>query len=191
MLPMSHLARLGLMVAGLLGWAVSASAQPVQYEELLGFKIETSMAAVLTSRVDGQVVVSRVLYRNTLEVRADGALKYEFTSGFRIHDEPYKTRAWSGSATLGKPFPFRDGQAVWIFENESFMRLRTLDEGGAQTIFKITRSDTGFTCQHEVRYATEVGVGKLAIAGKSTASGKRLEVISEKPTSTSCRISKL
>jgi hypothetical protein len=162
------------------------AAQPIAYSELVGATIDTTVVTMQTFRFSDEVRTTRVVYRATTRLGAGDRVQHSLTVSFKAGDGTTKSRSWSADTTLGKPHTFRDGHAIWIFKDDALIRLRTLAEGGAQSAVKIARGDKKFTCTVEWNHAREVGVGKMT--SNSTAAGHRIEILSEKPVSSDCRL---
>ena len=179
-----------LTLAVLLVLAGQAHAQTLTFDELVGARFEVKIEAARTDRAGGEVRQQHVVYRHTVQPEPNNRVQYSqtFTFTFNRPGRQTVTRSWSGNVVLGVPYAFRDGQRVWIFENDALISLRTLDEGGSKLVIRAARTAEGFTCQAALDYAREIGVGK--ITSNNSISGKRVDILSEKQLSSDCRVSR-
>lgn len=176
-------------VAILLALSANASvAQSLTFAELAGRKIDGKIVVSQTTRVEHKEYSHRAIYNIVVHAGVDNQVRYSQTNTRLQAGHAAKSRTWTASAKLGEPHPFRDGHAIWVFENNTLVRLRTMDQGGVKVIFRFSRNTDGLSCGFEINNASEVGVGKLTTG--SSISGKMVEILSEKQLSTECQVSK-
>jgi hypothetical protein len=98
----------------------------------------------------------------------------------------------SGTFTLGKPGKTTGGDDVlWILSDNSLVRLRVYGggSGGGQILrIGLRRGADGLHCTFSMPFAREKGAG--AIRKGSAVDGVPIEILSWKPVSTSCQVSK-
>lgn len=179
------------VTAALLAFSpLAAAAQPVTLESLAGLRIDGAIHVTRNVRFPDRTFSQRTTYSYSVQPGPANRISHSQTNTYAHPDGKAPLRqSWSGAAALGVPHSFRDGQAVWIFEDSSLVRLRTLGEGGAKLVIKLTRGAGGdLTCTIRTDFAREDGVGKLV--STSTTNGQRMQILSEKPLSSECRVSR-
>src|SRR5262245_1747532 len=103
-----------------------ASAQEVTFADLQGLEIRATVIQQRQQRSDGVVGSHRA--RQELFVGIGPGDKIRHTQVVNISSpKGDSSKTHTAEFELGKPRPFRDGQAVWVFANGELRRLRTLD----------------------------------------------------------------
>jgi len=169
--------------------APQAAAQSPSLADLEGRSVEASVTEMRTVRADGKTGQHRA-NQNLKLILQGGSIRYTLTITIhRIQKGDSDTRSHSAKATLGQPHRFRDGQAVWVFEDGSLNLLRVQNEGGTLWKLILAKSADAVTCQASRAFAREDGVGGLATT--STNFGKkRVEFLGSKVVASSCRVTK-
>jgi hypothetical protein len=183
--------KLWSVVVGASAVAAPAWGQPVTFADLQGATIEASVVHHQVRRRDGQVVSgeTRQTWRTVI---GPGDTIHSTSSNTAYGPRGSRSSApRSGSFTLGKPRPVSDlggGHAVWAFTNGTLNYLRTYRAaGGYKRTFSFTRSGAGLTCTIRTAFAREDGVGNIDF---ESPMGGRVEILSSKQVSSSCRVSK-
>jgi hypothetical protein len=185
------LGRMGLALAlGLI--ATPAWSQPVTFADLQGATIEAVVVMQQLRRSGGQTHSgeSRQTWRTVI---GPGDTIQSTSSTTASSPRGTRTSApRTGSFTLGKPRAVSDlggGDAVWVFTNGTLNYLRTYrGAGGYKRTFTFARRAGGLTCTVRTAFARESGVGDIEL--ESPVSGSRVEILSSKQVSSSCRVSK-
>lgn len=92
-------------------------------------------------------------------------------------------------AELNKPTKWQHGEMVFVFENESLIRLQTFNKGGRKITISFKRSPSGLTCGVVAPFSKEEGAGS-AVDTTSQTTKQRIEILSAKTISSSCRVAK-
>lgn len=92
-------------------------------------------------------------------------------------------------AELNKPTRWQHGEMVFVFENQSLVRLQTFNKGGRKITISFKRSPTGLTCSVEAPFSKEQGTGG-GVDTTSQTTRDRIEILSAKTTASSCRVAK-
>ena len=93
------------------------------------------------------------------------------------------------SAELNKPTKWQHGEMVFVFENDSLVRLQTFNKGGRKITISFRKSPSGLTCSVEAPFSKEEGAGS-AVDTTSQTTRQRIEILSAKTISSSCRVAK-
>jgi hypothetical protein len=171
--------------------ATPAWSQPVTFADLQGATIEATIVSHQVRRRDGQILSgeSRQTWRTVI---GPGDAIQSTTSTTASSERGTRTSApRTGSFTLGKPRPVSDlggGHAVWAFTNGTLNYLRTYKgAGGYKRTFTFSRGASGIACTIRTAFARETGVGRIDM---ESPFGDRVEILSSKQVSSSCRVSK-
>jgi hypothetical protein len=78
---------------------------------------------------------------------------------------------------------------VFVFENESLVRLQTFNKGGRKITISFKRTPSGLACSVEAPFSKEEGAGN-AVDTTSQTTRQRIEILSAKTISSSCRVAK-
>jgi hypothetical protein len=92
-------------------------------------------------------------------------------------------------AELNKPTRWQHGEMVFVFENDSLIRLQTFNKGGRKITISFKKSPTGLTCSVTAPFSKEEGAGG-AVDTTSQTTKQRIEILSAKTISSSCRVAK-
>lgn len=164
------------------------AAQSITLADLDGSVIEAVIAEYRIVKSDIGTGPQRAKFVMRVAVGPGDAIKYDQTITIhRIKRGDSDTRTHNGSTKLGIPHKFRDGNAVWVLENNALTLLRTLSEGAAMWRFALKRNDKGMSCEVEKPFARENGVGGLQTT--STNFGARnVKFLSVKQESATCKV---
>ena len=166
-----------------------ALAQNVTYDDLVGWRIEGSAVLNQTTESNGRQFQGRLTQQHAITPLAGQRLRDRLRVAYDNGSGKANARDFSGESTLGRPSPFRDGMRVWLFENNTLTSLRTLGEGGGKVTVRVSRTESGFSCDYRFDYARENGKGQLE--AKSTAGpSPEARIVSAKLISKSCRVVK-
>ena len=167
-----------------------AAAQPPSLADIEGSSIEATVTEMRTVRADGKTGQQRAHLNLKLVLEGNSRVHYTLTITIhRIGKGDSDTRSHSARATLGHPHRFRDGPAVWMFEDGSLNLLRVQNEGGMLWKLILAKSAGALTCLASKAFAREDGIGGLATT--STNFGKqRVEFLASKVVASSCRMIK-
>jgi hypothetical protein len=183
--------RIGLLLAtGAIstpGWS-----QPVTFAELQGTTIEAIVVYQQVRRRGGEAFSgqSRQTWRTVI---GPGDAIQSTSSTTASGPRGTGTSApRTGSFVLGKPRAVSDlggGDAVWVFTNGTLNYLRTYrGAGGYKRTFTFARTGAGLTCRVRTAFAREDGVGRIDF--EAPVGNGRVEILSSKQISSSCRVSK-
>jgi hypothetical protein len=92
-------------------------------------------------------------------------------------------------AELNKPTRWQHGEMVFVFENESLIRLQTFNKGGRKITISFKKSPSGLTCSVTAPFSREEGAGG-AVDTTSQTTRQRIEILSARTISSSCRVAK-
>lgn len=95
----------------------------------------------------------------------------------------------SGRGKMGSAIEAKDGsgQLLWLLEGDTLTSLRVFETGGMIRKIKFEKSASGLTCTASATFAREVGAGPTK---DRAAVGGKVEILSARPTTSSCRIVK-
>jgi hypothetical protein len=179
---------------GLVGGALAASAahaQPVTFDDLKGTTIVANVVYAQTFRRlhDGQVVTNTNAQTITLKIGTgsdiDQTHVVSITAANGRHIGSTKLQA---TFTLNKPQKGKFGEVVWFFDEGKLVRLQTFASGGRRVSISFKRSGGGLGCSVDAPFAREDGAGTMQTT--AAVGGFKIEWLSVKQTSASCRIGK-
>jgi hypothetical protein len=157
--------------------------------EIAGKRLELTLVSDRIIRVNGNTKPQRAVQTTNISFSADQSFsgRYIHTVTNEVNGRmTTQSRTFNFNGQLGKPFAYRDGQAVWLLEGGSLVRLRTQEEGGTKLVVNFRRDGGSLKCTINRGYAREDGVGKLV--SSSSMSGTNVEMLESKPVSSSCRV---
>jgi hypothetical protein len=93
------------------------------------------------------------------------------------------------NAELNKPTRWQHGELIFVFENDSLIRLQTFQKGGRKITVSFKRAPSGLTCAVDAPFSKEEGAGR-GIDTQSQTTRQRIEILSVKTISSSCRVTK-
>ena len=180
-----------VLLLGICLCAEPGAAQSLSYADLAGLKVEVTIVEDPMVLVVGKTKPQRAVHQTLLSLGPGQTVQHSHTVTItqEIRGKTEKrARTWTSNATLGQPYTYRDGQRVWIFENNALTSLRTKAEGGAKLAIAFSRAGDSVSCKVDRKFAREVGVD--LIVSESSISGNRVEILSAKEVSNSCSVSK-
>jgi hypothetical protein len=176
----------GLFLA-VLSTAVLAQSQIVTLDDLQGVTIHTTNSFVGRFRNVKGEFNGGVTWKMEIKIGPGAAVKWVSTRD-RWADGPRAKTAQlvqSGAKTIGVAGAAKDGSSagLWLLEGGTLTFLRVLETGAATWKITFKKRASGLTCFSVAAVAQEVGAGPA----KHKA---RMEILSLRPTSSSCRASK-
>jgi hypothetical protein len=170
----------------MLATASPAASQPVQFAELAGKTIETTAGETRIARAKGKDRAQTARFRTVHKFGDDG--KFTLTLYVNIDDELMgkQSNQFRGASVIGKPFPFRDGQRVFVFENAQLTWMRTMGEGASIGIITLAREGVRLTCSYKTTPATEPGSRNLKVDAHGGWSEARF--FNVKQLGTTCKV---
>jgi hypothetical protein len=182
-------------LAALLGLAVApvpAQAQAVTFAELEGQTVSASFAYAQTVRLldQGRTVNNESRQTMTLAIGPGGRIAQEYKVQI-VAPNGREVGGFTGNinAELNKPTRWQHGEMVFLFENDSLIRLQTFHKGGRKITVSFKRTPSGLTCSVDAPFSKEEGAGST-VDSTSQATGRRFEILSAKTISSSCRVAK-
>lgn len=176
-----------ILLAGLF---TPVAAQTVSFDDLKGKTISMTRTEMRRIRTAARGEADQEVQQSwTITVAPSGSISTSTTVYVDNKGGRKGTRTWSASSvTLGKPYAFRDGQSVMVFDGGALNIMRTLQTGGGINKVTFSRGASGLTCMLSGGLARENGKGDVKL-GESGAVFDPAEVLSAKITGTSCRVS--
>lgn len=170
----------------------AAEAQTVTYAELEGAVVQASVTYHQVRRSDGEDVSGLVRQDWRFVIGSGERIQYESTITAFFRRGSRSSTPETGTARLGRPGQTAQhggGDGVWVFANGTLTFLRTYrGEGGYKRSIHFSRSPSGYSCTIKTAFARENGRG--AIRFTSPVDGGRVEMLSAKTVSSSCRVAK-
>jgi hypothetical protein len=177
---------------------------------ILAMPVPAQAQAVTFADLEGQTVTAQFTYGQTVKLLAAGnrvvnnesrqTMTLAIGPGDRIAQE-YRIRvvaqngrevgAFTGNikAEPNKPTKWQHGEMVFVFENGSLVRLQTFKTGGRKITVSFKRAPAGLTCSVDAPFSKEAGAGS-AIDTTSQTTKQRIEILTAKTVSSSCRVAK-
>jgi hypothetical protein len=185
----------GTALAALLGLTMlpaSAQAQAVTFADLAGQTVTANFVYAQTVRLLDQdrTVNNESRTTVTLAIGPGNHIAQEY----RIQVVAPNGREISNftgqiKAELNKPTKWQFGEMVFLFENDSLIRLQTFKKGGRKITVSFKRAPSGLACSVEAPFSKEEGAGS-GVDTTSQGNRQRIEILSAKTTASSCRVSK-
>ncbi len=189
------IAVLGSLVAfaGLLVTPALAQAQAVTFADLENHTVTASFVYAQTVRIidQGRTVNNENRQTMTLAIRPGGRIDQQYKIQIVAQNgrEVGGTTGNINNAELNKPTRWKHGDMVFVFENGSLIRLQTFNKGGRKITLAFKRTPAGLACSVEAPFSKEEGAGS-AVATTSQATRQRIEILSAKTVSSSCRVAR-
>lgn len=179
-------------LAGLLAMPPLAHGQAVTFAELEGQTITASFAYAQTVRLldQGRTVNNQSRQTMTLAIGPGGRIAQEYKIQV-VAQNGREVGGFTGhiNAELNKPTKWQHGEMVFVFENDSLIRLQTFRKGGRKITVSFKRAPSGLTCSVEAPFSKEEGAGS-AVDTTSQTNRQRIEILSAKTVSSSCRVAR-
>jgi hypothetical protein len=183
----------GLIAFGLLVMPVPARAQAVTFADLENHTVTANFTYGQTVKLleaNNRVVNNENRQTMTLTIGPGDRIGQEY----RIQIVATNGREVGGfkgniKAELNKPTKWQHGDMVFVFENSSLIRLQTFNKGGRKITVSFKRTPAGLTCSVDAPFSKEEGAGS-AVDTTSQTNRQRIEILSAKTVSSSCRVTK-
>jgi hypothetical protein len=181
-----------LVLVAVAAWPVSAAAQAVTFEDLQNQTVTASFIYAQTiRRLDDQRVLNNENRQTmTLRIGPGNKIDQEYKiqivaqNGREVGDFTGKI-----SAELNKPTHWQHGEMIFVFENNSLIRLQTFNKGGRKITIAFKRSKFGIDCSVDAPFSKEEGAGG-SIDTISQTTRQRIEILAAKTISSACRVAK-
>jgi hypothetical protein len=161
----------------------------VTSSDLVGAVMQVSVTSERVMRRDGRQFPSRYQTDWTIEFISEDTIRVTFlgtdTGPRGINKSPLE----GGTVNLGSPnktVTRGGGDQVWLFSDGALSYLRTYEGGGMKGTFSVTRTGETFVCNANVSWPREVGVPTIVM--RSFVDNAKIEIISAKQSTSSCKI---
>ena len=160
--------------------------------QLVGSAIKASVTNLQSGIKNGRKFQSPLKQDWTIELQANNTLRVTFSA---TASTP-KGNITRGPQTFVQQLeipakaavPRGGGDAVWFFDDNVLTNLRTYEGGAQRATFAVTRTGADLRCSATVVWPKEVGVPTIKL--RSLVDNAKVEIVSAKQTSSSCRIVK-
>jgi len=159
--------------------------------ELQGVTIEATVVHQQVLQRDGKQFPNQSRFDVRVSIR-DGRIEGSISPSGHNARGPYQGAVQPVSAALDKPVvsgSFGGGNGIWFVNERTLTSVLVFKGGGAfrrEIVF--SRTDKGLACTIKEVFARENGAGP--INWKSSLDGGSLTLISDRQTSSSCRVKK-
>lgn len=182
-----------IALAGVVALPVPARAQAVTFADLEGQTVTAQFTYAQTVKLleaGNRVVNNQSRQTMTLAIRPGGHIDQEYRSQI-VAENGREVGSFKGNikAELNKPTRWQHGDLVFVFENGSLIRLQTFKQGGRKINVAFKRTPAGLTCSVDAPFSKEEGAGS-AVDTTSQATKRRIEILTAKTVSSSCRVAK-
>jgi hypothetical protein len=133
----------------------------------------------------------RIEVHTEVLLSSNGAISWRVTRKVAA-DTPKGTKNFtlnrSNKGTIGVPGKVSDGSGdvIWVLDGDALLRMRTMASGGQLHRITLSRTEKGWSCTSDAPFAREVGTaGQLRDTAAMPGAG-RVEMLSIKPTGSSC-----
>jgi hypothetical protein len=179
-------------LTGLMAAPALAQAQAVTFADLEGHTVTASFVYGQNVRLLDQdrTVNNESRQTMTLAIAPGGRIAQEYKIQI-VAQNGREVGGFTGhlKAELNKPTKWQHGDMVFVFENNSLIRLQTFNKGGRKITVSFKRSPSGLTCSVEAPFSKEEGAGS-AVDTTSQTTRQRIEILSAKTISSSCRVAR-
>lgn len=184
---------IGGAFAALLAIQPLAQAQAVTFADLAGQTVTAKFAYAQNVQLldQGRTINNESRTTMTLAIGPGNRIAQDFKIQI-IAPSGREVGGFTGqtiNAELNKPTKWQHGEMVFVFENESLIRLQTFDKGGRKITIAFKRSPSGLTCSVEAPFSKEEGSAR-GIDTTSQTNRQRIEILSAKTIASSCRVAK-
>ncbi len=180
------------VLAGTLAMPSLAQAQAVTFADLEHHTVTANFVYAQTVRLldQGRTINNENRQTMTLSIGPDGRIDQEYRLQI-VAPNGREVGGFKGNikAELNKPTRWQHGDLVFVFENDSLIRLQTFDKGGRKITLSFKRTPGGLTCSVNAPFSKEEGAGS-GIDTTSQATKRRIEILSAKTVSSSCRVTR-
>ncbi len=179
-------------LAGFIAIPALAQAQAVTFADLDGHTVTANFVYGQNVRLldQGRTVNNENRQTMTLAIGPGGRIAQEYKIQI-VAQNGRDVGGFTGhlKAELNKPTKWQHGELVFVFENASLVRLQTFNKGGRKITVSFKRSPSGLTCSVEAPFSKEEGAGG-GVDTTSQTTKQRIEILSAKTISSSCRVAK-
>lgn len=180
-------------LAGLLPVTAVAQAQPVTFADLESHTVTAQFTYGQTVKLleaGNRVVNNESRQTMTLAIGPGDRIAQEYRIRV-VAQNGREVGAFTGKikAELNKPTKWQHGEMVFVFENGSLIRLQTFKTGGRKITVSFKRAPAGLTCCVDAPFSKEAGASS-AVDTTSQTNRQRIEILSAKTVSSSCRVAK-
>jgi hypothetical protein len=179
-------------LAGLSSTPALAQAPAVTFADLEDHTVTANFVYAQTVRLrdQGRTVNNENRQTMTLGIRPGGRIDQRYQIQI-VAQNGRDVGGFTGNikAELNKPTKWQHGEMVFVFENNSLIRLQTFNKGGRKITVSFKRTPGGLACSVEAPFSKEEGAGK-ALDTTSQTTTQRIEILSAKTVSSSCRVAK-
>lgn len=176
----------------LMALPAQATAQAVTFDDLQGQTVTASFVYEQTIRrlEDQRVLNNENRQTMTLKIGPGNRIDQEYRIQI-VAQNGREVGNFKGNiaAELNKPTRWQHGEMVFLFENDSLVRLQTFDKGGRKITVTFKRGKFGLDCSVDAPFSKEAGAGG-GVDTTSQTTRQRIEIISAKVKSTACRVAK-
>jgi hypothetical protein len=168
----------------------SASGQTTALSDLQGAVVDVS--AVIQEKIirNGETMFPRLHIAGRVAVEAEDRIATWFRTTSRLPDGRTKVGTPRQAVfTLGKPQKTSMGDTVWLFSEDTLVRLRVYGgAGGEKMTIAFAPGQGGVGCTLAFPMMPEVGVGQIRKG--SAVDGTPIQILEFKMLSSTCRVSK-
>jgi hypothetical protein len=168
-----------------------AWAQPMTLADLEGAVIDVRLLREQRISREGREFSNQFQSDFKLEIGPAGRIRSTFSPTAYTSKGTRTGKVMSGWFTLEQPREVKtsgSGHGVWIFDDGTLTYLRTFHGGGLKMVVTFARNTGEFTCRASESFLREEGVRGIVL--ESAIDGVPAIVLSAKPISGNCRISK-
>jgi hypothetical protein len=166
----------------------AAFAQNISPQDLQGWTMSVTVNYAGTFDRQGLVYDANIVRRLTVSFGTNGAIRSRAVREVH-HKGTVTTLVRSFVGTFNKPGAndAKDAQVLWTINADELVALNVFGVGGRATRYKLTRSNSGFTCTANAKFMQEVGAGTTTTtAGK----GGSVKILKIRQTGSSCNFSR-
>ena len=178
--------------AGLLAMPCLAQAQAVTFADLEGQTVTARFVYAQNVRLidQGRTINNESRTTMTLAIGPGSRIVQDYQiQVVAPNGREFNSPTGKIEAELNKPTRWQHGEMVFVFENESLVRLQTFNKGGRKITISFKQSTSGLTCRVDAPFSKEEGAdGGVDTTSQTTR--ERIEILSAKTTSSSCRVAK-
>jgi hypothetical protein len=182
-----------IALTGVMAMSALAQTQAVTFADLEGQTVTAQFTYAQTVKLleaGNRVVNNENRQTMTLAIAPGGHIAQEYRIQV-VAQNGREVGAFNGKikAELNKPTKWQHGEMVFVFENGSLVRLQAFKTGGRKITVSFKRAPAGLTCSVDAPFSKEAGAGS-AIDTTSQTNRQRIEILSAKTVSSSCRVAR-
>lgn len=171
--------------------AGSANAQTVTLDSLQGAEINTRVRFSGTFRNPKGTVPGTVVVTMQIRVGPEDALEVKYARTATAHTpfgDKTGTLTRNLSGKIGTPGKAVDSNFVWLLQEDELVNLNVREVGGVKTTITFEGTVEKLLCKVTSLYVPEVGAG----LGKTTsaARGGKVEILTQRQTSSDCKVNR-